>query len=130
MKKQPTRDYFLTSDKTIVTGTLLDDAREYAAEQNFRLASDIIQQVIPFGEHVAAEEKQALYESQLQTGNDIVSGKLCYDRTVIIRVNYFLTDRHVQLYSIGKKQKVVLHDSPENKQSTFIGNVIAPIYLG
>jgi len=55
---------------------LLDDAREYAAEQNFRLASDIIQQVIPFGEHVAAEEKQALYESQLQTGNDIVSGKL------------------------------------------------------
>ena len=76
MKKQPTRDYFLTSDKTIVTGTLLDDAREYAAEQNFRLASDIIQQVIPFGEHVAAEEKQALYESQLQTGNDIVSGKL------------------------------------------------------
>ena len=29
-----------------------------------------------------------------------------------------------------KKQKVVLHDSPENKQSTFIGNVIAPIYLG
>jgi hypothetical protein len=81
----------MTSNKEVVTGERLQEAREHASQINLRHAKSIRDGKVTFASHVTNERMITIAEKEEQHAKEIIEGIHDNNFTIWQRMNTFLT---------------------------------------
>ena len=73
----------------------LQEAREYAAESNYKLAHHAHDKDFGFASHITEQDKDDYVEKQTKYAEEIEAGKHDDNFTVWQRMNYYLTGENI-----------------------------------